>query len=288
MSAELTGQSACVTGAGRGIGRAVASALAAAGAELVLVARSAGELEETRSQVAVHGRQVYAVPADVAQRQEVRRAVAAALERLGKIDVLVNCAGRQPPIGPLWENEPDDWVRTIEVNLIGTFHCIQAIVPGMIARRHGKIINFSGGGATGPRPNFSGYGASKAAIVRLTETLAEELKGFNVQVNAVAPGAINTRMLDEVLAAGSAAGPELAAAEKRKSQGGTPIELAARLVVFLASGASGALTGKLLSAPHDGWETWDAAHIARLADSPWYTLRRMDEHTLRPFLEKAV
>jgi 3-oxoacyl-[acyl-carrier protein] reductase len=285
MSGELTGQSAIVTGAGRGIGRAVATSLAAAGADVVLVARSPGELEETSRQVSALGRQAYAIPADVAQRQEVGRAVAGALERLGKINVLVNCAGRQPPIGPLWENDPDDWVRTIEVNLLGTFHCIQALVPGMIARRQGKIINFSGGGATGPRPNFSAYAASKAAIVRLTETLAEELRPFNVQVNAVAPGAINTGMLDEVLAAGKAAGAELAAAQSRKAQGGTPIELAARLVVFLASGASGSLTGKLISAPHDGWQTWDAEHVARLADSPWYTLRRMDEHTLRPLLE---
>jgi 3-oxoacyl-[acyl-carrier protein] reductase len=288
MSGELTGRSAFVTGAGRGIGRAVATSLAAAGADVVLVARSPGELEETSRQVTALGRRTMTVPADVARRQEVGRAVAGALERLGKIDLLVNCAGRQPPIGPLWENDPDDWVRTIEVNLLGTFHCIQAVLPGMIARRQGKIVNFSGGGATGPRPNFSAYAASKAAIVRLTETLAEELRPFNIQVNAVAPGAINTGMLEEVLAAGKAAGAELAAAQSRKAQGGTPIELAARLVVFLASGASGSLTGKLISAPHDGWQNWDAEHVARLADSPWYTLRRMDEHTLRPFLEKAV
>jgi 3-oxoacyl-[acyl-carrier protein] reductase len=285
---ELTGRSAFVTGAGRGIGQAVATALAAAGVDVVLLARSAGELEETTRQVAALGRRAYAIPSDVADLGQIQSAVAQALERLGQIDVLVNCAGRQPPIGPLWENDPGDWVRTIEVNLLGTFHCIQAVLPGMIARRQGKIVNFSGGGATSPRPNFSAYAASKAAIVRLTETLAEELRPFNVQVNAVAPGAINTGMLEEVLAAGKAAGAELAAAQSRKAQGGTPIELAARLVVFLASGASGSLTGKLLSAPHDSWQTWDAEHVARLADSPWYTLRRIDEHTLRPFLEKAV
>jgi NAD(P)-dependent dehydrogenase (short-subunit alcohol dehydrogenase family) len=157
----------------------------------------------------------------------------------------------------------------------------------MIARRQGKIINFSGGGATGPRPNFSAYSASKAAVVRLTETLAEELRPFNVQVNAVAPGAINTGMLEEVLAAGEAAGVELAAAQSRKTQGGTPIELAARLVVFLASGASGSLTGKLISAPHDNWQNWGTEDLARLDGSPWYTLRRMDEPTLRPFRDKA-
>jgi 3-oxoacyl-[acyl-carrier protein] reductase len=245
-------------------------------------------LEETRRQVEAQGRRAWAIPADVARLEAVRRAVAQSLNQFGKLDVLVNCAGCQGPIGLLWENDPEEWARNIQVNLVGTFHCIHAVLPGMIARRQGKIINFSGGGATGPRPNFSAYAASKAAIVRLTETLAEELRPFNVQVNAVAPGAINTGMLEEVLAAGKAAGAELAAAQSRKAQGGTPIELAARLVVFLASGASGNLTGKLISAPHDGWQTWDAEHVARLADSSWYTLRRMDEHTLRPFLEKAV
>jgi 3-oxoacyl-[acyl-carrier protein] reductase len=254
----------------------------------VLVARGEKELEETRRQVEAMGRQGWAIPADVARREDVRRAVDRALEACGKVDLLVNCAGRQGPIGPLWENDAPDWARTIEVNLMGTVYCIQAVLPGMMGRRRGKIINFSGGGATSPRPNFSAYAASKAAIVRLTETLAEELRPFNVQVNAVAPGAINTGMLEEVLAAGKAAGAELAAAQSRKAQGGTPIELAARLVVFLASGASGSLTGKLISAPHDGWQTWDAENLARLDGSPWYTLRRLDEHTLRPFLEKAV
>jgi len=280
----LTGQSALVTGAGRGIGRAVAMALAGAGAQVVLVARSERELEETRRQVEAMGRQAWVVPADVAQREEVGRAVGRALEACGKLDLLVNCAGRQGPIGPLWENDPQDWARTIEVNLMGTVYCIQAVLPGMMARRRGKIVNFSGGGAAGPRPNFTSYGASKVAVVRLTETLAEELRAHNIQVNAVAPGAVNTRMLDEILVAGPMAGEELEAAKNRKAQGGTPVEVAAQFVVFLASEAAGGLTGKLMSAVHDGWRTWDAERFIHLADSPWYTLRRIDEHTLRPLM----
>jgi len=288
MSGELTGQSALVTGAGRGIGRAVATALAAAGADVVLVARSVKDLEETSRQVNALGRQALAVTADVTQRGEVDNAVSQGIHQFGKIDVLVNCAGRQGPIGPLWENDAEDWARTIEVNLMGTVYCMQAVLPGMIARRRGKIINFSGGGAAGPRPSFTSYGASKAAVVRLTETLAEELRAYNIQVNAVAPGAVNTRMLDELLAAGPRAGEELAAAEKRKAQGGTPAEVGAELVVFLASEAADGLTGKLINAVHDGWRTWDGGELGRLGGSPWYTLRRMDEHTLRPFLGKAV
>jgi 3-oxoacyl-[acyl-carrier protein] reductase len=260
----------------------VALALAHAGSDVALLARTAAEVSETRSLVESTGREALALVADVACHQDVERAVTATLERFGHIDVLVNCAGRQAPIGPAWENDPADWAQTVAVNLQGTFHCIRAVAPHMVARRRGKIVNFSGGGATSPRPNFSAYAVSKAAVIRLTETLAEELRPYNVQVNAVAPGAVNTRMLEEVLAAGSAAGRELAEAQARKSSGGSSPELAASLVVFLASNASNALTGKLLSAPHDPWRTWTATQLADFSNSPWFTLRRMDPHTLRP------
>jgi 3-oxoacyl-[acyl-carrier protein] reductase len=283
--APLFGRIALVTGAGRGIGRVVAVALAKAGADLVLVARTAAELGETRRQVEAVGRRAVAVAADVSCREQASGAAAQGVEQFGRLDVLVNCAGCQGPIGPLWENEPEEWCRAIQVNLLGTFYCTQAVLPGMIARRQGKIINFSGGGATSPRPNFSSYAVSKAAVVRLTETLAEELRAYNVQVNAVAPGAVNTRMLEEVLAAGEAAGAELAAARRRQIEGGTPAELAAELIVFLASDASGGLAGKLISAPHDAWRSWSESELKALGGSAWLTLRRMDEHTLRPLLE---
>ncbi len=198
----------------------------------------------------------------------------------------MNNAGIQPPIGPLVENDPEAWMQAVAVNLFGPFHCTQAVLPGMIARKSGKIINLSGGGATAPRPNFSAYAASKAALVRLTETLAEEVRPFNIQVNAIAPGAVNTRMLEEVLRAGEAAGDELAAAQRRRVEGGTPPEMAAALVVFLASSASNGLTGKLISAAHDDWRDWDGGRIAELADTSWYTLRRLDPHTVGPLLEK--
>ena len=276
----LEEQVALITGAGRGIGRAIALALAGAGADLVLAARSATELAETSAQVRSLGREVVAAPVDVSRREDVQQAVAQGLERFGQVDILVNNAGIQPPIGPLAENDAEDWVHTIAVNLFGVFHCIQAVLPGMMARRAGKIINLAGGGATGPRPNFSAYAVSKAAVVRLTETLAEEVKPYSVEVNAIAPGAVNTRMLDEVLAAGAAAGEELAAAQQRKAEGGTPVQLAAELALFLASDASNGLTGKLISAPHDDWRTWDGDRMARLTGSSWYTLRRIDHHTL--------
>jgi 3-oxoacyl-[acyl-carrier protein] reductase len=280
----LIGQIALVTGAGRGIGRAIAAALAGAGADLILLARTAGELDETAAQVRDLGREALPIVADVSRRVDVQQAVTQGLAWFGRVDVLINNAGIQPPIGPLVENDPEAWTQAVAVNLFGPFYCIQAVLPGMMARRRGKIINLSGGGATGPRPNFSAYAASKAALVRLTETVAEEVRPYNIQVNAIAPGAVNTRMLDEVLAAGAAAGAELAAAQKRQTQGGTPAEVSAELIVFLASAAADGLTGKLISAPHDPWREW-ASKAAELNATPLYTLRRLDPFTIEPLIK---
>lgn len=282
---KLLNQTALITGAGRGIGRAIALAFAHQGANLVLLARTGSELEETARLVREAGCQALAFTVDVSQRDQVERAVAEGAQ-LGPIDVLVNNAGVQPPIGPLAENDPDEWMRAVSINLFGPMLCIKAVLPGMMERRQGKIINLSGGGATGPRPNFSAYAASKAALVRLTETLAQELRPYNIQVNALAPGAINTRMLDEVLAAGERAGAEWDQAKQRAQKGGTPVELAAAAAVFLASDQSHGLTGKLVAAPHDDWQAWDAVRIDGLNNSPWLTLRRMDPFTLKPLADK--
>ena len=283
---KLEGNVALVTGGGRGIGRAIALALGRHGADLVLIARTAAELDEVGGLARGIGRHVLTQIADVSVRDDVDSVVDAATAEFGRIDVLVNNAGVQAPIGPLVSNDAGEWVRAIGVNLAGPFHLMQAVLPGMMSRRRGKIVNVSGGGATAPRPCFSAYAASKAALVRLTETVAAEVEAYNIHVNAVAPGAVNTRMLDEVLAAGDAAGGELLAARERQTDGGTPAELVADLVVFLASGASDGLTGKLVSAPHDGWRAWDAKRIAKLNKSSWCTLRRLDENTVRPLLQE--
>jgi NAD(P)-dependent dehydrogenase (short-subunit alcohol dehydrogenase family) len=281
---KLDNQVALITGAGRGIGRAIAIAFARQGADLTLVARTESELEETAQMIRAAGHRVVAVTADVSHREHVERAVSQALETFDRVDVLVNNAGVQPPIGPLWQNDADEWMRAVAVNLFGPMLCIKAVLPGMMERKQGKIVNLSGGGATGPRPNFGAYAASKAALVRLTETLAMELAPYNIQINALAPGAINTRMLDQVLAAGELAGAELAQAQRRTERGGASIERAAQLAVFLASADSDGLTGKLVAAPHDDWQTWDAARIAALNESPWYTLRRIDPFTVKPLV----
>lgn len=283
-SAKLENCTVLITGASRGIGAALAETLSLAGAGVALLARDGAKLAEVAAQINGRGGRAITVAGDVADAKTSATAVKEARRTLGDIDILVNAAGIQPPIGLFADNCLEAWERAIQVNLMGPVRVIHAVLPGMMARRQGKIINFSGGGATGPRPNFSAYAASKAALVRLTETLAVELKPYNIQVNAVAPGAVNTQMLDEILVAGEKAGAEYHQAQERARNGGTPMELVCKLVLFLASPACGGLTGKLISAPHDPWRSWEG-RAEEINASPMYCLRRMDPFTLSPLIK---
>lgn len=265
-----------VTGASRGIGVAIADVFARAHARLVITGRSASALAEREAALRAAGAEhVLAVTADVSQPEQVARLFARIHENFGPLDVLVANAGVQGPIGPLEEAAPEEFAEAVAVNLTGTWLCMRAAIADMKPKRRGKIITLSGGGATGPRERFTAYAASKAAVVRLTETAAVELRAWHIDVNALAPGAINTRMLDEVLAAGERAGDELDGARKRAAEGGASPERAAELVRFLASPSSDGITGKLLSAVWDAWQ--DAAFLDRLRGDPDFcTLRRID------------
>jgi NAD(P)-dependent dehydrogenase (short-subunit alcohol dehydrogenase family) len=279
MTRPLDGRTALVTGASQGLGLAIAEAYVRAGASVVVCARDGERLESARERlagIADAGQQVVALAADVSRREEVDRVVASALAVSGQVHVLVNNAGVYGPMGPLESVDWEAWTRAIEINLLGSVLPCRALVPHFKARRYGKIVQLSGGGATSPLPRLSAYAASKAAVVRFAETLAEELRGTGVDVNAIAPGALNTRMLDEVLAVG----PERVGesfyerALRQKEQGGAPLERAAALAVFLASEASDGITGRLLSAVWDPWERL-ADHRDELERSDVYTLRRI-------------
>jgi 3-oxoacyl-[acyl-carrier protein] reductase len=179
-------------------------------------------------------------------------------------------------------------MKAFSVNVFSAFLLCQAVLPHMIAARSGKIVHFSGGGATSPLPRFSAYGVSKAALVRLTETLAEEVKEYNIQVNAIAPGAVDTRLQDQVLAAGDKAGEIYHRMRRMREtgEGATPRDLPAELALFLCSEASRGLTGKLIAAPFDGWQSWNKQRIDEVMSQPWFTLRRLDPFTLQPLLDQ--
>jgi 3-oxoacyl-[acyl-carrier protein] reductase len=279
---------AIVVGAGRGIGEAVATRFAREGARVVLAARTAAELEIVATQIRSAGGSALVHATDVTDREQVNQLVRFTLDAYRRIDLLVNAAGSYGPIGPLWDADPGKWVGTFSVNLFSAFHLCQAVLPHMIRARQGKIVHFSGGGATAPLPRFTAYGVSKAALVRLTETLAEELREFNVQINAIAPGAVDTALQDEVLAAGANAGDlyDRIRRMRETGEGATPRDLAAELAVFLCSDASRDLTGKLISAPFDGWQSWDEQRLREVMSAPWFTLRRLDPFTLEPFVKE--
>lgn len=282
----LDGRRAIVVGATGGIGKAIALAFAEGGAALLVTGRDESTLASVARDCRAAGVRTETAVVDISVWTEVESVMAYATSRLGAVDVLVNAAGIVTPIGSLHRSNPAEWADAMHVNLIGVFHLCRAVIPEMIRRRCGKIILLSGGGATGPFPRFSAYAAAKAGVVRLTETLAEEVKEFNVQVNAIAPGFVDSNLQDDVLAAGSDAGLQfLRAKEARESGVGTvQPQLAGELAVFLASEDSGELTGKLISAQHDPWRKWKG-HGEELNASPLFTLRRLDPFTLATVAE---
>ena len=273
---QLRNRVALITGGSQGIGKAIATAFAREGAMLFLVARSAGHLRRTAKELLPLSLRLHFMVADVSDPADVRRIVRRAESVLGPVEILVNCAGVLGPVGPTYKANRRDWCGTIAINLLGPFYCIKEVLPGMVERRRGKIINLAGGGATSPRQNFSAYATAKAALVRLTETVAREVEKSGVEINAIAPGAVNTRMLDQVLAAGDRAGGEFAKAQKQKRQGGVPPERAAELAVFLASDHSNGLTGRLISAVYDDWASIPQ-RLKEIQTTDLYTLRRIDE-----------
>ena len=229
MTRSLEGRAALITGASQGLGLAIARAYAAAGASVMLCARDADLLERARDEVAALAgpdQVVLAHAADVSRPEQAGALSAAALNALPELQILVNNAGVYGPIGLIEEADWDAWVRAIEINLFGSILMCRALLPHFKARRYGKIIQLSGGGATNPLPRLTAYAASKAAVVRFAESLALEVKDQGIDVNALAPGALNTRLMDELIAAGPArVGDAFFERMKRiAEEGGTPLE----------------------------------------------------------------
>ncbi len=245
----MHGQVAVVTGAGRGLGRAFAQALAAAGASVGLIARSVDELAETAALIHGAGGQARAAAADVADAGAVRQSFASIEEAFGAVDVLVNNAGIGGPIGPLGHTDTEDWWRVMEVNLRGPMVCSAALVGGMMDRGRGRIINIASSPI--PIPHFSAYSTSKTALIRFTECLAAETKARGVFAFSVVPGTIRTAMSEHSM--NSPEGQKWLPWFRRIFDEGmaVPADVPARLVVRLASGEADALTGLCLSPADD-------------------------------------
>jgi 3-oxoacyl-[acyl-carrier protein] reductase len=279
MPLLLSGKVAIITGANQGLGLAISKKYVSAGASVVICARNSDLLataHEVLSENISENQMVESVSIDVSDKQSIDKLVRVALDRFGRIDILVNNAGVYGAMGPIEEVDWGEWFKAIEINLLGSVLMCRAIVPVMKSQRRGKIIQLSGGGATNPMPNISAYAVSKAGVVRFAESLAEEVRRFNIDVNAIAPGALNSRLLDEVLDAG----PDKVGhvfydkSLRQKNSGGSGFDRGAELALFLASDLSNGITGKLISAVWDNWENWPE-HTNELNAGDVYTLRRI-------------
>jgi NAD(P)-dependent dehydrogenase (short-subunit alcohol dehydrogenase family) len=261
-----------LTGSSTGIGRALAERLLAHGHHVWGIARS--DQADFRAQ---HPDTFHSSRADVANWPDIQSAAADVAVEWPHVDGLVTCAGLQGEIGRTLVADPARWSATVRANLDGTFYAVRGFAS-LLARapRRAKVVCFSGGGATKPRVNFSAYGVAKTGVVRLVETIAEEERTRPFDINAIAPGAINTRLTDEVIALGPTVvgESEFASAQQQKASGGGSLDKALDLVEWLLSPASDGVSGRLLSAPWDPWAALDQ-YAADLAATDIYTLRRI-------------
>lgn len=278
---KLVGKVALITGASQGLGYQIAKRFASEGANLIICSRSKNEIEDVVSEFSQDlgsDQRIYGVDCDVSVQVEVDRLFELIENKFGNLDVLVNNAGIYGPLGPIEDNEWSKWVKAIEVNLIGSAYVMRKSIEVMKKQNSGKIIQLSGGGATQPHPNASSYAASKAAVIRLAETLALEVAVFGIEINSIAPGAMNTRLFEQVIEAGA----DLVGQEfyektlKQKESGGSGFDNATSLAVFLACGESDGISGKLISAIWDDWEHFPKS-IDALNSSDIYTIRRITE-----------
>lgn len=256
---DLAGKVVLVAGASRGIGFAVSQALTQVGA-IVIMASQSSKIVEAAGKISKNN-QAITVPhvINVGNYSEVLKLIELSVKQFGKIDVLINCAAIMGSTGSLDENDPLEWAKTINVNLIGTFNLMKAVIIQMKMQGHGSIVNFSGGGAASPSPNFSAYGCSKAAVVRLTETVAQELADTTIKVNVIAPGANDTDMYKIFVRAGGVARTVVT------------IDKPVNLALFLASNKSKGITGKFIHVFDDY-----VNFIPNQIEGDLFTLRRVE------------
>ena len=272
---NLQDRIAIVTGGSQGLGLAIATRFAAAGAGVVLIARSENDVHSAAEKLRKEqGGAVTGYAADVTDEKRIREVIRAAIAEYGRIDILVNNAAVHGPIGPLETTDAAAWRYALDVNLLGTVNMTRHLLPHFRRNNFGRIVNLSGGGATKGRPGFSCYAAAKAAIVRLTETVAMEVADADITVNAVAPGVLNTRLLAEALRAEEGRAQKPATSAQQPGGDMSSLENAAELCCYLVSAESGSISGRLISAVWDDWRSL-VARSADLGPTDVYMLRRI-------------
>lgn len=282
LPSSLERQVVLLTGMSRGLGQRLAAAFWSRGADLFGTARDLQALEAVARKLAASpvraGQRIAVVKADLENDGAPEFVVRQCWDQLGGLDVLISNAAVQGPIGRFWEQDLARVENALAVNLAAPLRLAHAAIPFMLrGEKKGRSILFlSGGGAAGPRPRFGVYATAKAGLVRFAETLAMELRDFEISVNCIAPGAMATDMLAEVAAAGvdlAGAGEIAAVGRIKDAESEVTMTRAAELAVFLATAGLG-ITGKLISAPWDRWEDWPL-HLDELNSSDVYTLRRI-------------
>ena len=276
---NLTNQVVLVTGASKGLGYEVAKYFLKFGSNLMICSRNYTEIKkayEKLSKIKKKNQKIFYSVTDVSSFDQVKKLIKTTIKKFKKIDVLINNAGIYGPKGYIEKVSWNEWVKTMQINLFGSVLLCRAVIPYFKKKNKGKIIQLSVGGAASSLPLISSYAVSKAAVVRFVENLSEELKNYNIDINAVAPGPLNTGMLEEVLKAGPKKVGKVFYNKslKQKETGGTPFGKACELILFLGSKYSDGIRGKLISALWDDWKNW-INYKQLLQNSDAYTLRRI-------------
>lgn len=264
-----------ITGGATGIGKELTNYFLSQDDTVIIISRSEKNVVHARNELESYRSHLLTFAGDLASKEfilEFRKE----LQNIGTINYLINCAGVQGEISPFIFSNIDNWYSGFTNNIFAGINAIHLLLPMMIEAGYGKILSLAGGGATGSRPNFTSYAASKIAMVRFSEILSDELLGKNIDVNMISPGSCNTRMMDEIIDAGDRAGiNEVKMARDVKSTGGTPIEKITNLVSFILSKEADGITGKIISAVWDNWD--EPAFQEKLRrDKNFATLRRID------------
>lgn len=269
---KMDGEVVLVTGAGRGIGRAIAEAQASEGAKLALVARSSEQVQAAAAAISAADGRAMAWTGDVLDFNAMQRVVGEIEAVFGAITLLINNAAAFRAIGPIWKVDADEWWGDVETNLRGPFNCCRAVLPGMLQRGRGRIINLVGGGTATSFPNGSGYGTSKAGLLRFTESVSDTLIGTGVSMFAMDPGLVHTSMTDYQL--DSEAGRTYLPGIEQLFERGVNVSptLAGQLSVEIGSGRFDRMAGRMLMAARGDLSLSDSA-IAEIVERDWRSLR---------------